>query len=245
MSGFQHLLESLRGGITAQPVVKVEVPDAEYESTRVSHYNIRNQARYEKVKARLLEELEKITIPKIPKPSDTQHSNRGNIIGTIGRTITFGFGDNRKGWNFYSTNKQHPELFKALIDFGNAVVPKGWEYQGITVNHGVKAKKHKDKKNIGESVIIGIGDYTGGAMRIWDGADKNPKIYDIHDKPALFNGGKLFHQTTPFKGNRYTLVLYKQNKKPAKGEVGIGKGKGLEGCGLAQPDYPEDGAVFG
>jgi len=254
MSGLEELLGGcglcglLSGGITAQPVVPVKVSDEDYNSTRVQHYAIRNREKYERLKAKLLEELENITIPRIPKPAPKgdPHTNRGNVIGTIGRTITFGFGDNRRGWNFYSSNKQYPEVFKALVEFGNAVVPKGWDYQGITVNHGVKAKKHKDKKNIGESVIVGLGDYTGGDLTIWDGNDKNPKDYDIKGKPALFNGGNLYHQTRPFKGNRYTIVFYKQSKKPARGEVGIGKGMGdMEGGAMSQPEFPEEGAVFG
>lgn len=239
--------EKLEGGVSIKGLVKQDLPEEEYTSTKVSRPGIRNREKYNALREKLLTALKDITVSKIPKPSETTNTNRGNVLGTIGRTMTFGFGDNRQGWNYYATNKKHPEVFKALVEFGNAVVPKGWKYQGITLNHQCKAKKHKDKKNVGESVIIGIGDYTGGEMKIWDGDDKNPKIFPIKDNPAMFNGGNLFHQTMPFKGDRYTIIFYKQAKKPSSGEIGVGRGAPEEVAPkeLPAPEYPEEGAVFG
>jgi hypothetical protein len=237
-------LGHLTGGITAQPIEPQHLSEEEANDTTLSRPGIRDKRKYIRLRDELLEELRKLTVPKISKPTSTQHSNRGNVIGTIGRTMTFGFGDNRRGWNYYSTNKQHPELFKALVAFGNAVVPKGWRYQGITVNHGVKAKKHKDKKNVGPSVIVGIGDYTGGELKVWDGNDENPVELDIKDKPAMFNGGNCFHQTMPFKGDRYTFVFYKQGKRPKHGEVGIGRGMVMTDEPATQPSHGEEGAIF-
>jgi hypothetical protein len=225
--------EQLIGGAATQPPENI-LPEAELTATDVNVLPIKNRKKYLELRDDLLAKLDAITIPRIPKPAETSHSNRGNVIGTIGRTAVFGFGDNRHGWNFYSTNKQHPEVFKALVKFGNFIAPKGWRYQGMNVNHMVKAKKHKDRKNVGKSVIVGIGGYDGGLLKIWDGNDKNPKAYDIQDKPTMFNGGMLFHQTTPFTGNRYTIVFYKQKRRPRSGDFGVGSGAGheeLEGCG--------------
>jgi hypothetical protein len=78
------------------------------------------------------------------------------------------------------------------------------------------ANKHKDVKNVGLSVIVGIGDYTGGEIKVWDGNDENPKEYNIHNKPLMFNGGLLYHEGTPFENSRYTMVFYKQNYKGEK-----------------------------
>jgi putative NADH-flavin reductase len=80
----------------------------------------------------------------------------------------------------------------------NLAVPKGWEYQGITLNHNVKAKKHIDKKNVGPSVIVGLGDYSGGEIRVWDKDGQNPRDFPLKDKPLMFNGGLLAHETQPF-----------------------------------------------
>ena len=183
--------------------------DVEKSNTERKTLPIRNKARYNEAKEKLLEVLRRSTVPRIEKLREGHHS-RANKLGTIGRTTTFGFGDTRHGIKEYATNKKNPELLKALADFGNTIVPLGWEYNGITLNHGVKAKKHKDTKNLGDSVIIGIGDFTGGDIEVWDENDKDPKIFSLHDKPVMFNGGLLFHQTTPFKGERYTMIFYKQ-----------------------------------
>jgi hypothetical protein len=204
---------------------------------------IRNRAKYNATKQHLLDTLHNLlTVSKIPKPElKRTATNRGNVIGTIGRTMTFGFGDNRHGWNYYATNKKHPEVFKALVEFGNQVVPKGWEYQGITLNHGVKAKKHIDTKNSGKSVIIGIGDFTGGEIKVWKANDTNPVVKSLHNKPVMFNGGILPHETQPFKEGdkygRYTIIFYKQKRRPSSGKIGVGSGRGM-----MEPPY--GGSVF-
>ena len=212
--------------------------DATDES--VEQLPIRNRGAYDKAKANLLEALEKLTVPKIPQPDDRKNTNRGNVIGTIGRTMTFGFGDNRRGFNYFKTNAKYPEIYKALVEFGNRAVPKGWEYQAITLNHGVKAKKHIDSKNVGKSVIIGIGNFTGGEIGVWRSDNTKPVYKNLHDKPIMFNGGLLPHETQPFEGNRYTMVFYKQGRKPRSGKIGVG-------AGTATPGNPEgmgSGAIF-
>ena len=216
-------LASFSGGKSTSNVRNI-ISDEERDNDEVSRLAIRNPTNYHKMRSVLLEALKKRTIPPISRGKN----NRGAVIGTIGRTITLGFGDNRQGYNFFKTNEKYDEIYTALVHFGNQVVPKGWEYQGITLNYGVKAKKHIDSKNLGRSVIIGIGNYTGGDIRIWDKNGKNPKDYDVHEKPTMFNGGVLAHETQPFKGERYTIIFYKQKAKPKNKKIGIGSGKDAE-----------------
>jgi hypothetical protein len=196
---------------------------------------IRNKAQYEKARAELLEALDTITVPKIGKTADKKAplksgksvvTGRADVIGTIGRTMTFGYGMRKfKGYGEFVANKNYPEVFKALGKFGNLVVPKGWKYEAITLNDGVRAKKHKDGHNSGDSVIIGIGDFTGGDIRVWEANDKDVKTYNLHDQPLMFNGATHFHQTTPFKGKRYTFILHRHKKH------GVSKGVNLVGKG--------------
>lgn len=208
------------------------------EDTGIRPIPIRNKAKYEEAKERLLEVLRDTTLPKIGKPERAEVSakrvekgyrrvtNRADVIGSIGRTITFGYGLRKfKGYGEFAPNKRHPELLKRLAEFGNRAVPKGWTYETITLNEGVKAKKHKDNKNVGDSVIIGIGDFTGGDIYVWDAEDKNKKAFNLHDQPVMFNGNTHFHQTAPFKGERYTMIFYKQGK-PGKTRGVPMKGKG-------------------
>ena len=190
---------------------------------------------YEAAKAKLLTELKKIRIPKLGNPTNPRrrkaHGTRADNIGSIGRTATLGFGNTRfRGINEFSFNAKWPEALRALIEFGNIIAPKDWEYTAITLNHGVQARKHKDTRNVGRSIIVGIGDYEGGALRVWDPNDENPQDLDLKDKPTLFNGALLPHETQPFTGDRYTIIYYKQQWK--------GSCKGMPpmiGGGIAKP----------
>lgn len=240
------------GGAGQQNAPKNVISDDDKADESIKRLLIRNKAKYVKARENLLEALSKIAVPKIPKGRKESGrmnapTNRGDVLGTDGRTLTMGFGDNRHGWNFFKMNEKFPDVYKALIEFGNQVVPKGWEYQTITLNHNAKAKKHTDKKNVGKSVIIGIGNYTGGELRVYSKDSSKHKDYDIHDKPAMFNGGVLPHETQTFAGEgthgpykkglgRYTMIFYRQGRKPENGvKVGIGAGKD---SGIAQPTNP-------
>jgi hypothetical protein len=233
-AGLSRVAENVNGsGLPPATVISED----EMTDGSIKTLDIRNRAKYNTARTNLLEALKQITVSKIPQPDKRPTiTNRGDILGTDGRTMTFGFGDNRQGWNYYATNKKHPEVFKALVEFGNQVVPKGWEYQGITLNHGVKAKKHVDSKNAGKSVIIGIGDFTGGEIRVWDKDGNNPSNKNLHDKPVMFNGGILAHETQPFKGDRYTIIFYKQKRKPRSGKIGVGAGNIR---GMRNPPQPQ------
>jgi hypothetical protein len=205
--------------------------DADSENVERKILPIRNKARYEKTRENLLDILRQTTVPSLGKPGTEKTYNRARKLGSIGRTMTLGFGDTRSGIKEYATNKRHPELLRALAEFGNSVVPVNWEYNGITLNHGVKANKHKDTKNLGPSVIIGIGDFTGGDIKVWDEHDKDPKVISLHDQPVMFNGGLLYHQTTPFKGERFTIIFYKQMWE------GSVRGVKMRGSGMSSPEH--------
>ena len=171
---------------------------------------------YEEAKAALLTELRKITVPTLGKPSATperrkHHGTRADNIGSIGRTATFGYGRTRMyGIAEFRFNKKYPDAFRALINFGNVIAEPGWRYTAITLNHGVLAKKHRDTSNVGRSIIVGIGDYTGGELRVWEPDDAFYADMDIHDKPTMFNGALRTHETQPFEGERYTIIYYRQ-----------------------------------
>jgi hypothetical protein len=207
------------------------------QDDKVSAVPIRNKDAYETAKSKFLEEVRKITVPKIPK---TQYYESGKVkvmqrdllIGNIGRTMNFGFLKTRAGYKDAVNNRKHPELFDALIDIGNQVVPKGWKYSTITLNHNMKAKKHIDGVNIGDSVIVAVGDFTGGGLYTYKPNGSSPTLHNIKDKPAMFNGAILPHRTQAFKGERYTMIFFNQKKgAEVKGKTMVGKGdeEDLEG----------------
>lgn len=202
---------------------------------------IRNKARYEKAKENLLNALKDYQItpvssvgraPLIGKETGTMAGKKSGK-GVIARGVAFGFGMRRvQGYGSFSTNAQHPEVYKALKEFGNAIVPKGWDYQTIQLNHNVRAKKHLDTNNVGKSVIIGIGDYNGGDLRVFSPDSSKHQDYNIKDRPILFNGAVLPHETQAFSNpteyergkGRYTIVFFRHRYRPGKGNVGVGSG---------------------
>jgi len=167
-------------------------------------------------------------IPKMDAPARTKNpkarATRGDKIGGIGRTQTFGFGNRRdKGWSEFSGNTQHPELYKLLIELGNLVVPVGVFYNAITFNIGVLAKKHKDGLNSGVSHIIGFGDFKGGKLRVYEKDDIAYTPYNLKNKVLSFDGSLLSHETEPFKGERVTIIFYKQKyPTPLEGYTTVG-----------------------
>lgn len=76
-------------------------------------------------------------------------------------------------------------------------------FDGLMINKNFKCPPHKDKNNKGDSLIIGLGDYTGGDLYI-DGVP-----HDIRYKPTIFNGAEMEHYVDDFEGERYSVVLFK------------------------------------
>ena len=112
---------------------------------------------------------------------------------------------NGKGY-LTKLKENYPEyefIFQEFMDLHG----KNFKFNQIVINYNFKITKHLDAKNVGESMIIGLGDYEDGKLNI---ENKNGKIksVDIKNKFYKFNGSKLFHWVDEFKGNRYSLVFY-------------------------------------
>tara|TARA_R110000765_G_scaffold12698_1_gene39044 strand:- start:85 stop:588 length:504 start_codon:yes stop_codon:yes gene_type:complete len=106
--------------------------------------------------------------------------------------------DRTKKYHFFQTlatfvfNQHHPEF----------------PFTTIQVNKNQQMKKHKDGNNVGESYIVGVGDYQGGELIVYDEFGENPKKIDIKHKFYKFNGSIYPHETAPFTGDRITLVFF-------------------------------------
>lgn len=83
-----------------------------------------------------------------------------------------------------------------------------FKWTTIQYNCNQKSNKHKDKNNIGESYIIGLGDYEGGRLKVWHNENADPEYVDIKNKFYKFNGAKLYHETEDFTGTRLSLVYF-------------------------------------
>jgi hypothetical protein len=103
---------------------------------------------------------------------------------------------------------QRPYLYKLLLDFGNRFVNIPWT--SITVNDNYRAAAHYDKGNIGESYLVGFGDYTGGAINLHEGDLSG--CHDIRYKPIITTFSNTLHSVEPWEGQRYSLVFYTAKK---------------------------------
>lgn len=199
-----------------KPRTAAPAPAPAPDDDGIEMLEIRDVGVYEAAKEALLAELRKINIPKIQKSHYTKAGvlvpQRDRVIGTVGRTTNFGFGRTRHGYKAYVTNTKYAAVFRALVAFSNVALPRNWTYQSITLNHNVLAKKHIDGQNNGSSVIVGIGDYTGGSLNVYDKPGVVATSYDIQDKPLMFNGAIYPHETLPFEGERYTIIFFKQKR---------------------------------
>jgi hypothetical protein len=82
-----------------------------------------------------------------------------------------------------------------------------FEFESVIINKNFLCPPHKDTNNIGDSIIVGLGDYTGGDLIIED------EPHCILYSPLIFNGSENTHWTAPFLGDRYSVVLCKTKFK--------------------------------
>lgn len=100
------------------------------------------------------------------------------------------------------------KLHYLLEEFGRKHVPVA--YTSIQVNDNYVCAPHKDVHNRGLSYIVGFGDYTGGALKL----HLEPAVEIDIRTPLLFNGSEIIHSTTPWVGQRYSLVYHTLESPP-------------------------------
>jgi hypothetical protein len=113
---------------------------------------------------------------------DIPRTKRKNIQKQACQTVTMGQ-VNRP----FSTFKGHsnftesqPELWQALQELAEFLNPDH-RYTSVTINHNVLCLPHRDKRNDGTTLIIGLGDYTGGQIVI-EGSE-----IDIHHIKSYYS----------------------------------------------------------
>lgn len=155
----------------------------------------------EKVNPELLQDLEQELLRR-PLPINKYRKNSG-----LGRSQAFGIVRQRNGtYTGSRLNFERPVLYQKLLALANQILPDDFKYLSIQVNQNYETAPHKDKGNVGESCILGFGDYEGGDLVV----DKTP--VPIKNQLVFFDGSLYEHYTTPFTGNRYSLVFFTPNR---------------------------------
>jgi hypothetical protein len=146
----------------------------------------------------LFEELKKNTI-EISRTRTNSGYGRSQPFGYVIKRFGLPFGLSR-----HSIKK--PKLFQTLINMGHKI--ENNNFTTIQVNHNYECRPHIDGKNMGESIIFAVGDYTGGELCIK--INGKYQEYNIKNKPLLFNGSLYEHFVKPItSGNRYSFVYFK------------------------------------
>ena len=157
----------------------------------------------------LYEELQKVTIKKLGSSIRTgfQSSNR---------SVVFGISKNRvsRVVGLSASSKKFPHIWDLLQQIGSQL-PADFEYTSVFLNHNVVCGAHRDKNNVGKSILLSFGEYSGCNIVI-DGVQ-----YDANRQPVLFNGALLEHYNTDdLVGNKYSIVFFKGNYEvPTNDEV--------------------------
>ena len=126
-------------------------------------------------------------------------AHRSATLGMVIPRITSRDGHEPRPSKF---SEEHPILHYELLKLGEKLCPE-FKFSSVHVNHNVVCPPHKDKNNVGKSMLISFGDYTGCNIVV-DDIEHNAFL-----KPIIFNGSQLEHwNTRDLKGNKYSLVFY-------------------------------------
>ena len=143
-----------------------------------------------------------------------QNGNRSNVLKKNDKSypgfalgIIFSW---THGWEHtlsaLSKQPKYSKLLNQSMKLINSFDPD-FECSTIQFNKNYQITKHIDGNNVGESYIIGLGNYAGGELIVYDENDK-PKYVDINHKFYKFNGCKYYHEVADFIGDRITLVFF-------------------------------------
>ena len=113
---------------------------------------------------------------------------------------------NKKGRFLTKLKVEEPELQIVFEEYRNRWFPS-FEFNSVMINHNFPIGKHKDNANVGLSVLVTFGDFTGGMTRVWDDDETFEDLNSLAT-PVCFDGSKYFHECLPFEGNRYALVFF-------------------------------------
>jgi hypothetical protein len=135
---------------------------------------------------------------------EIKYNGKGGMKVSKGRRNTFGFIGHCMKYvyapRYSSMNLKYAELYLALRRLGDAIVP--FRYDAITVNQNNICGPHRDKGNLGSSLLVTGGDYEGGSF-VLEGEEQ-----DTRYNPIVFDGHRL-HWNNPFTGMRWSIIFFK------------------------------------
>lgn len=141
-------------------------------------------------------------LTKFKLPRKSKHNNRRGFPERH-RATTFGIVTGRFNniTGLSNLSKKKPDVYAEILRIGRLICP--FEFTSIHLNNNVVCPKHVDGTNIGKSLLVSFGDYTGCNIVV------NGVVYDAKHTPVIFNGSELEHwNTDDLIGNKYSLVFF-------------------------------------
>ena len=133
---------------------------------------------------------------------------RGNLVPKEDRHLTKGT-DPSRGMTFWHSNESlrsytvsSGKYFEACVK----VLPDAWKQvcNTVTIDQNVVCGPHRDKKNRSKSLILFLGDFTGGELHLDSGETFSEK-YVFRE----FDGAKHTHWNSPItSGSKLSVVYY-------------------------------------
>jgi hypothetical protein len=146
--------------------------------------------------------LENISIHPKGEKSNRRGFPMGHRSATFGYTrARYGTRKNGKLYDLSSYSLKYPDIYEELLRIGNIFCP--FKFTAIHVNKNVVCPKHLDSRNVGKSMLLSFGDYTGCKIVI------EGKEYNTDCQPVIFDGSTLEHwNTNDLIGTKYSLVFF-------------------------------------
>jgi len=153
----------------------------------------------------MFERLEKMLIDYNWKPNKhtmTTNMRKGQYSINIGKTCHF-MKKNKPILPSVKMRENKHEIYNEC----KRLFPEH-PFDCIMINKNFRCIPHKDKNNIGDSIIFGLGDYNGGDLVVE--GEGHCLLYS----PLVFNGAEKEHWVEPWSdGDRYTVVLCQSKLK--------------------------------
>tara|TARA_R110000782_G_scaffold266982_1_gene361926 strand:- start:1638 stop:2189 length:552 start_codon:yes stop_codon:yes gene_type:complete len=145
--------------------------------------------------------LDTILLPVLKVSKIKKTAGRTN--SGVGMTECFGYGSRRgRTDDYYKANTNKPEVFELLVLLGSEIVPKDIPFTCIQLNKNYQSKPHRDKNNIGKSMTLSLGEFSGGELNV-DGIN-----FQTKHSPIIFNAGEQLHYNLPIIGERYSVTYF-------------------------------------
>ena len=167
-------------------------------------------------KSNILEVLRAVKIASV--------ASRPNVAHFPGQQIqSMCLGLSARSCSLTFPTQQYPGVFALLTQWLRGHEQwRDFQFTSITINKNHAAALHRDKGNSGLSVIVTLGNFRGGELRVFPDDDlvSPPECFNLEDGItlqtedfALFDGNFL-HGNHPFYGERFSVIFFTSSQLP-------------------------------